>query len=117
VAHAGSLVNLAKYPASTIQILGAEKALFKAIKTKHNTPKYGLIYSAKVVANAPAKLKGKISRTLAAKTSLCIRYDALAEDEDAQIGTESKEYIEKRIAFLEANIDGAGNVKKPNAQS
>ena len=77
IAHAGSLINLAKYPASTIQILGAEKALFKAIKTKHNTPKYGLIYSAKMVANAPAKLKGKISRTLAAKASLCIRFDAL----------------------------------------
>ncbi len=50
ISHAGSLVNLAKfifilrYPASTVQILGAEKALFKAIRTKHNTPKYGLIY-------------------------------------------------------------------------
>jgi nucleolar protein 58 len=44
IAHAGSIVNLAKYPASTVQILGAEKALFKAIRTKHNTPKYGLIF-------------------------------------------------------------------------
>jgi len=44
IAHAGSLINLAKYPASTIQILGAEKALFRAMRTKHNTPKYGLIY-------------------------------------------------------------------------
>lgn len=44
IAHAGSLVNLAKFPASTVQILGAEKALFTAIKTKKNTPKYGLIY-------------------------------------------------------------------------
>jgi RNA processing factor Prp31 len=40
----GSLTNLAKYPASTVQILGAEKALFRALKTKGNTPKYGLIY-------------------------------------------------------------------------
>ena len=44
IAHAGSLINLAKYPSSTIQILGAEKALFKAIRTKHNTPKYGLLF-------------------------------------------------------------------------
>jgi len=44
ISHAGSLINLAKYPASTIQILGAEKALFRAMRTKHNTPKYGLIY-------------------------------------------------------------------------
>jgi nucleolar protein 58 len=44
ISHAGSLVNLAKHPASTVQILGAEKALFRALKTKHDTPKYGLIY-------------------------------------------------------------------------
>ncbi|CAG2236900.1 NOP56 [Mytilus edulis] len=42
IAHAGSLTNLAKYPASTVQILGAEKALFRALKTKGNTPKYGI---------------------------------------------------------------------------
>ena len=44
ISHAGSLINLAKHPASTVQILGAEKALFEALKTKHETPKYGLIY-------------------------------------------------------------------------
>jgi nucleolar protein 58 len=77
ICHAGSLVNLAKCPASTVQILGAEKALFKAIKTKHNTPKYGIIYQAQLVSNTPSKLKGKISRALAAKCSLCVRCDAL----------------------------------------
>jgi len=60
ISHAGSLVSLAKYPASTVQILGAEKALFKAIKTKKNTPKYGLIYQASIVGQAATKLKGKI---------------------------------------------------------
>ena len=45
ISHAGSLTNLSKYPASTVQILGAEKALFRALKTKGNTPKYGLIYN------------------------------------------------------------------------
>jgi nucleolar protein 56 len=44
IAHAGSLLNLAKYPASTLQILGAEKALFRALKGKGISPKYGLIY-------------------------------------------------------------------------
>ena len=47
------------------------------MKTKHNTPKYGLIYQASLVGQAPAKIKGKISRTLAAKCSVCIRVDAL----------------------------------------
>jgi nucleolar protein 58 len=49
ISHAGSLMNLAKLPASTIQILGAEKALFRALKAKKNTPKYGLIYNASIV--------------------------------------------------------------------
>merc|ERR1712203_220650 len=49
IAHAGSLLNLAKHPASTVQILGAEKALFRALKAKHPTPKYGLIYHAQLV--------------------------------------------------------------------
>ena len=59
ISHAGSLLNLAKHPASTVQILGAEKALFKALKTKHDTPKYGIIYHAQVVGQASAPLKGK----------------------------------------------------------
>ena len=45
ISHAGSLTNLSKYPASTVQILGAEKALFRALKTKGNTPKVGYVYS------------------------------------------------------------------------
>jgi nucleolar protein 58 len=49
ISHAGSLINLAKHPASTLQILGAEKALFRALKTKKDTPKYGLIYHAQLV--------------------------------------------------------------------
>ncbi|KGB75750.2 nucleolar protein 58 [Cryptococcus deuterogattii R265] len=53
ISHAGSLMNLAKHPASTVQILGAEKALFRALKTKHDTPKYGLIYHASLIGQAP----------------------------------------------------------------
>ena len=65
ISHAGSLLNLAKHPASTVQILGAEKALFRALKTKHDTPKYGLIYHASLVGQAPPKLKGKVRGTRA----------------------------------------------------
>ena len=79
IAHSGSLMKLAKSPGSTIQILGAEKALFRALKTKHDTPKYGLIYHASLVGQATGKNKGKIARMLAAKTALGIRVDALSE--------------------------------------
>lgn len=52
IAHAGGLTNLSKYPASTIQILGAEKALFRALKTKGKTPKYGLIFNSTFIGRA-----------------------------------------------------------------
>jgi len=107
---------LAKYPASTIQILGAEKALFRAMRTKHNTPKYGLIYQATIVGQAHAKVKGKISRTLAAKCSVCIRVDALAESENTEVGQQCREYIDNRLKFLEANVnnqEGGSTFKRP----
>jgi nucleolar protein 56 len=62
ISQAGSLINLAKYPASTIQILGAEKALFRALKAGGNTPKYGIIYNSSFISRAGIKNKGKISR-------------------------------------------------------
>ena len=81
ISHAGSLMNLAKQPASTIQILGAEKALFRALKTKHDTPKYGLLYHSSLVGQAPPKQKGKMARMVATKAALSIRLDALADEE------------------------------------
>ena len=95
VAHAGSLLSLAKAPASTVQILGAEKALFRALKTKHDTPKYGLIYHASLIGQAPPKLKGKISRLLAAKCSLGVRVDALGDGTDASLGLEARAKVRR----------------------
>ena len=57
ISHAGSLTNLSKQAASTVQILGAEKALFRALKTKGNTPKYGLIYHSSFIGKASAKTR------------------------------------------------------------
>lgn len=111
IAHAGSLMNLARSPASTIQILGAEKALFRALKTKHDTPKYGLIYHASLIGQATGKNKGKIARMLATKTALGIRVDALhdwdadghntQEDERAAISLQNRLRLERRLAMLE----------------
>ena len=109
IAHSGSLVNLSKSPASTIQILGAEKALFRALKTKHDTPKYGLIYHASLIGQATGKNKGKMARVLAAKAAIGLRVDALAdwgeneptEEERAALGMESRYYLEKKLAAME----------------
>merc|ERR1719454_1094605 len=101
ISHAGSLMGLAKHPSSTVQILGAEKALFRALKTKKQTPKYGLIYHASLVGQSAPALKGKISRVLAAKLSLCCRVDALGDQTEPTLGKEFKEYVEKRLSVLE----------------
>ena len=106
ISHAGSLINLAKHPASTVQILGAEKALFRALKTKHETPKYGLIYHASLIGQAAPKFKGKISRVLAAKCALAIRVDALGESSGASIGIASREKVEARLRQLEGKAIG-----------
>merc|ERR1711869_146441 len=80
IAHAGGLTNLAKYPASTVQILGAEKALFRALKKKGNTPKYGLIYHSTFIGRAAKKNKGRVSRYLANKCAMASRIDAFADE-------------------------------------
>jgi len=132
IAHAGSLMNLAKSPASTIQILGAEKALFRALKTKHDTPKYGLIYHASLIGQANGRNKGKIARMLATKATLGLRVDALADwsaegegkgdmvpdDEKGALGFENRLKIERRLATLEGKpLRSKGVAIAPNGVS
>ncbi|CDH51673.1 loc398558 protein [Lichtheimia corymbifera JMRC:FSU:9682] len=112
IAHAGSLMNLAKQPASTIQILGAEKALFRALKTKHNTPKYGLIYHASLIGQAAPKSKAKIARMLATKSAIALRVDALGETENADVGIEGRTKVETRIRMLENRANARVNRDK-----
>jgi nucleolar protein 58 len=135
IAHAGSLTNLSKSPASTIQILGAEKALFRALKTKHDTPKYGLIYHASLVGQATGKNKGKIARVLAAKAALGLRVDSLStwgadqeqdnveeptEEERSALGVSARRYVENRLRAIEnrpIKFDRSGTgVAPPNSQ-
>mmetsp|Transcript_2185 Transcript_2185/g.4344 ORF Transcript_2185/g.4344 Transcript_2185/m.4344 type:complete len:470 (+) Transcript_2185:244-1653(+) len=116
IAHAGSLMTLAKHPASTVQILGAEKALFRALKSKHDTPKYGLIYHASLIGQAPPKHKGKISRVLAAKCALSIRVDALTQGDIPMVGVEHRMAVENRLRMLEGGsmtaMSGTAKEKK-----
>jgi len=103
---AGSLMNLAKKPASTVQILGAEKALFRALKAKSATPKYGLIYSAKFVGQANNGVKGKMSRVLANKLALCARADACGETPDTTVAERAISYCQRRLDTLNAESRG-----------
>merc|ERR1711997_1097132 len=101
ISHAGSLTNLAKAPASTVQILGAEKALFRALKTRGNTPKYGLIFHSSFKGRAGAKNKGRISRYLANKCSIASRIDCFSEESTSVFGSKLKEQVEERLKFYE----------------
>ncbi|KAH8819653.1 pre-rRNA processing nucleolar protein-like protein Sik1 [Xylogone sp. PMI_703] len=112
ISHAGSLTNLSKYPASTVQILGAEKALFRALKTKGNTPKYGLIYHSSFIGRAGAKNKGRISRFLANKCSIASRIDNFSEEPTTKFGEVLKKQVEERLDFY---ATGAAPTKNEDA--
>ncbi|KAL7645454.1 UNVERIFIED_CONTAM: hypothetical protein RMT77_003840 [Armadillidium vulgare] len=101
ISHAGSLTNLAKCAASTVQILGAEKALFRALKTKGKTPKYGLIYHSAFIGKAAAANKGRISRYVANKCSIASRIDCFAEVQTTVFGEKLKTQVEDRLKFYE----------------
>jgi len=75
IAKAGSLLRLAQMPSSTIQIIGAEKALFRALKTGTRPPKHGLIFQHPSVNSAPKWQRGKIARALSAKIAIAVRID------------------------------------------
>ena len=111
IAHSGSLVSLAKCPASTIQILGAEKALFRALKTRSNTPKYGIIFHSSFIGRAGAKNKGRISRYLANKCSIASRLDSFAEEPTELYGLKMKEQVEQRLNFYETGVPPQKNIE------
>ena len=132
IAHAGSLANFARAPASTVQIYGAEKALFRALKTKHDTPKYGILYNASIVGQATGKNKGKIARVLAAKTVLGARIDTFSDwgvsgegnadlvpdEERSAMGVLSRIQIERKLAKMEGRpLRGKGIAIGPDGVS
>ena len=111
ISHSGSLSTLAKYPASTIQILGAEKALFRALKTRSATPKYGLLYHSSFIGKAKMKNKGKISRYLANKLAMCSRIDCFSGEVTDDYGNELRTQIDERLKYLETGDKPRKNIE------
>lgn len=101
LSKAGSLERLATMPASTIQLLGAEKALFKHIKFGSKPPKYGILFKMPAISNAPRNARGKIARAYATKISIGLRGDFF-----------TKKFIGER---LKADLDAAIEKIKKNA--
>ncbi len=97
IALAGGLNNIAKMPASTIQLLGAEKALFRALKTGTRPPKHGIIFQHSLIQEAKRWQRGKVARALAGKLAIAARTDAFSgkyTGDSLQLG------LEKRISEI-----------------
>jgi len=96
ISHVGSLQKLAMLPSSTIQVIGAEKALFKHLKDKKKVrpPKHGLIFQHPKISMSPKKTRGKIARALANKLSLAAKADAFTKN---FIAEKLKEDFESRF--------------------
>jgi len=94
ISIAGSLRNLAMRPASTIQVLGAEKALFRSLKTGARPPKHGLIFQHALLHDAKRWQRGKIARALAGKIAIAVRTDSF---NGKFVGDSLKKAVEKRL--------------------
>ena len=95
---AGGLENLAKMPASTMQVLGAEKALFRSLKTGARPPKHGVIFQYASIHQSPRWQRGKIARALSGKLAIAVRVDAFGGD---NMGDKLTKDLEKKISEIQ----------------
>lgn len=97
----GGLLNLAKATASTIQLLGAEKSLFQALKNRSNTPKYGVLYYSKYVIKIKTKNKAKLSRCIASKIAVLAKIDYFSQNRTRAYGKAIRKLIDKKTKYYE----------------
>ena len=113
IAIAGSLQNLAMKPASTIQVLGAEKALFRSLKTGARPPKHGLIFQHALLHDAKRWQRGKIARVIAGKLAIAARTDAFG---GKYVGEALKAAIDKRLDEIREKYKEPPPPKEPKPQ-
>lgn len=109
IAISGGLINLAKMPASTIQVLGAEKALFRALKTGTRPPKHGIIFQHTLIHDAKRWQRGKLARALAGKLAIAARTDAFS---GKYMGDHLKADLESRTKEIQEKYEKPP-IKKP----
>jgi nucleolar protein 56 len=97
ISMAGGLENIAKMPSSTLQVLGAEKALFRTLKTGARPPKHGIIFQYAPIHQSPKWLRGKIARAVAGKLAIAARMDAYG---GGDTGQRFKDALDKKIVDL-----------------
>jgi len=110
IALAGGLGNLAKMPASTIQVLGAEKALFRSLRSGARPPKHGIIFQHPSIHEAKRWQRGKVARTLAGRLAIAARIDAFSGKD---MGEKLKEDLEKRIKDIQTRYERSPTPSPP----
>ncbi len=114
LSKAGSMERLATMPASTIQLLGAEKALFKHIKYGSKPPKYGILFKLPVITAAKKSVKGKMARMYAAKLTIALKADYYTKN---FIAKELKETLDKSVERMKASTPDRPERKERNADN
>jgi nucleolar protein 56 len=99
IAKAGGLDKLARMPSSTIQLIGAEKALFRHLHGRGNSPRFGYIFMHSLIQNAPERLKGRIARVLSSKLSIAVKMDYYSKEYKAdKLKDELKERVKEILS-------------------
>ena len=109
ISIAGSLENLAKMPASTLQVLGAEKALFRSLKTGARPPKHGVIFQHTAIHQSPRWQRGKIARTLAGKLSIASRIDFFGGE---FLGEKLRSDVDRKVEEIKERYKTPPSAKK-----
>lgn len=110
IALTGSLANLARLPASTVQVLGAEKALFRSLKTGSRPPKHGIIFQHTLIHEAKRWQRGKIARAIAGKLAIAARTDAYS---GKYVGDNLKASLDRRIKEIQEKYAEPPPAKQP----
>jgi nucleolar protein 56 len=98
IALEGSLSKLAKKPSSTLQLMGAEKALFRYLKGHGKSPKYGILYTHPEIQKVPMNKRGRIARILASKMAIAIKVDQYgSKDRTEKLKKEVDEKIKEAL--------------------
>jgi nucleolar protein 56 len=113
IALTGGLTNLAKMPASTVQVLGAEKALFRSLKTGTRPPKHGIIFQHTLIHEAKRWQRGKMARAIAGKLAIAARTDAFS---GKYIGDVLKIGLDKRIEEIQKKYEAPPPVRMTSSQ-
>ena len=101
ISLAGSLLNLAKHSSGTIQVFGAEKALFRHLRSGEDPPKHGVIFQSPYIHSAKKHQRGKIARALAAKLTIAARVDYFSGE---FIGPTLVQDLERRVEDIKSSF-------------